>query len=75
MNIGLGYDYSINEYYKKVGKLMHYNGEYYHNLAMPDGMRQKLVSIEKQKKVGWEPIFNLEEGLKKIIEYYYEFIK
>ena len=75
MNIGLGYDYSINEYYNKVGKLMHYNGEYYHNLAMPDGMRQKLVSIEKQKKVGWEPVFNLEEGLKKIIEYYYEFIK
>ena len=38
MNIGLGYDYTINEYYEKVGKLMQYNKKFMHNLDMPIGM-------------------------------------
>jgi GDP-L-fucose synthase len=75
MNIGLGYDYSINEYYKKVAELMNYNGEFVHNNKMPSGMKQKVVSIEKQNKLGWKPIFNLEDGLLKTIEYYYKFVK
>jgi len=75
MNIGLGHDYSINDYYKKVGEIMRFNGNYYHNLNMPIGMQQKLVSIEKQNNLGWKPNYNLEDGLKKIIKYYFESIK
>ena len=75
MNIGLGYDYSIDDYYKKIAKIMNYEGEFVHNHKMPSGMKQKVVSIEKQNKLGWKPIFNLEDGLLKTIEYYYKFVK
>lgn len=75
MNIGLGYDFTINEYYDKIFKIMNYDGEFFHNHNMPSGMKQKLVSIDKQEKLGWSPTFNLEDGLMKTIEYYYKFIK
>lgn len=75
MNIGLGYDFSVNEYYEKIAKLMNYNGGFVHNLDMPAGITQKLVSVVKQKKIGWEPTYELEEGLKKTIDYYYKEVK
>jgi GDP-L-fucose synthase len=75
MNIGLGYDYTINEYYKKVAELMQYSGKFIYDLEMPSGMKQKLVSIQKQKKIGWNPSYSLEEGLEMTIKYYYKYIK
>ena len=49
---------------------MQFNGDYFHNLKMPIGMKQKLVSVKKQNKIGWKPNYSLKDGLKKTIEYY-----
>tara|TARA_Y100000746_G_C15372451_1_gene394736 strand:+ start:80 stop:1000 length:921 start_codon:yes stop_codon:yes gene_type:complete len=75
MNIGLGYDFSINDYYNKISKIMNFDGEFIHNQNMPSGMKQKLVSTNKQEKLGWKPTFNLEDGLTRTIEHYYKFVK
>ncbi len=75
MNIGLGFDYSIKEYYKAVAKVMKYKGKFIYNLDKPIGMNQKLVDVEKQNRLGWKPQISLEDGLKKTLEYYYEKIK
>ena len=70
MNIGLGYDYTINEYYKTVSKVIGWDAEFTHDLTKPSGMKQKLLDISKQKEFGFKSKYTLEEGIKKAYEYY-----
>lgn len=70
MNIGLGHDYSINEYYSIVAEVMGYKGEFVHDLGKPVGMNRKLVNIHRQKEWGWSPAHDLRMGLSKTYEYY-----
>lgn len=71
-NIGVGRDWSILEYYIEIAKVVDYNGPFEYDLDKPIGMRRKLCSIEKQKKLGWMPRHSLQEGLKKTYEFYLE---
>jgi len=70
MNVGLGHDYTINEYYETVAKVVGWTGEFTHDLSKPVGMKQKLVSIARQQKWGWAAPTSLEEGVSKAYEYY-----
>lgn len=70
MNVGLGYDYTVNEYYEAVAKVLGYKGRFVHNLDKPAGMKQKLVDISRQTKFGFKPKTSLEEGIRKTYEYY-----
>ena len=70
MNVGLGYDYTVNEYYEAVAKVLGYKGKFVHNLDKPSGMKQKLVDITRQTKFGFKPKTSLEEGIRKTYEYY-----
>lgn len=70
LNAGLGYDYSINEYYKSAATIIGYEGNFYHNLDKPVGMKQKLVDVKLLKEFGWEHKLSLEEGLKIAYEFY-----
>ena len=71
-NVGLGYDYSILDYYKEVASVVKYKGDFKFDLTKPSGMKRKLCSIRKQKKIGWIPKYNLKEGLTKTYEFYLE---
>ncbi len=70
MNIGLGYDFTINEYYTTVAKIIGFKGKFKHNLDKPVGMSRKLVNIELQSKWGWSAKYSLEEGIKETYQYY-----
>lgn len=72
LNIGLGHDFSINEYYQAVAAVMGYDGRFEHNLERPVGMARKLVSIERQTLWGWSPSHTLQEGVEKTYSYYLE---
>ena len=72
LNVGLGYDYTINEYYLMVAEIMNYQGIFIHNLDKPVGMLQKLLSIEKQTAWGWKPKTKLLEGIQETYNYYME---
>lgn len=71
-NVGLGYDYSILDYYKEVASVVKYKGDFKFDLTKPSGMKRKLCSIKKQKKIGWIPKYTLNEGLTKTYEFYLE---
>lgn len=70
LNVGLGFDYSINEYYQKVIKIIGFEGKIKHDLSKPTGMKQKLVDTTNLKKFGWAAKTSLEDGLKNTLEYY-----
>jgi GDP-L-fucose synthase len=70
MNVGLGYDYTINEYYQTAAEVIGYSGEFVHDLNKPVGMSRKLVSVEKQSAWGWKPAFSLKDGIASTYEYY-----
>ena len=71
-NCGLGYDYSINEYYGEVAKVIGWTGEFVHNLDKPIGMQQKLCDVSRQKKWGWMPSTSLSEGITRTYAFYLE---
>jgi GDP-L-fucose synthase len=69
MNIGLGHDYTINEYYEVVADVLGYGGSFTHDLTKPVGMARKLVSTKRQDKWGWKAQHTLREGIAKTYEY------
>ncbi len=72
MNVGLGYDHSINEYYQVVAEVMGYQGGIVHDLAKPVGMARKLVNVECQQVWGWRARHSLREGIEATCKYYLE---
>ncbi len=47
INVGLGHDYTINEYYKAIAEVIGYKGKFIHDLSKPVGMKQKLIDDTK----------------------------
>jgi len=72
MNVGLGHDYTINEYYEAVADVLNYRGQFTHDLSKPVGMARKLVSIERQQAWGWKPATSLRDGIVQTCQYYLE---
>ncbi|MGM8849363.1 GDP-L-fucose synthase family protein [Salinicola halophyticus] len=72
MNVGLGHDYSINDYYKSVAEVVGYKGEFTHDLTKPVGMRQKLVDSQRINDAGWAPAVSLQNGIFKTYQYFLE---
>jgi len=70
MNLGLGHDYTVNEYYRVAAEVIGYTGSFEYDLDRPVGMARKLVNIEKQQAWGWTAPCRLEDGLKKTYQYY-----
>lgn len=70
LNIGLGFDYSILEYYQTVADIMNFNGEFVHDLSRPVGMKRKVVDITLATSVGWKASTGLHEGIKKTVDFF-----
>ena len=70
MNVGLGHDYTINEYYQAAADVMGYAGNFEHDLSKPVGMARKLVSVERQKAWGWNAQSDLRAGIERTYDFY-----
>lgn len=75
MNVGMGTDLSVNEYYEVAASVIGYTGQFVHDLTKPVGMKQKLVSTTLAEKWGWKSKLSLKEGLAKTYQYYLENIQ
>lgn len=73
MNVGLGYDYSVNEYYAAAAEVIGWSGFFRHDTTKPVGMRQKLVDVSRQSIWGWSPSTSLLEGIRQTYKYYLEY--
>ena len=73
LNVGLGHDYTINEYYQIIAKVIGYEGIFTHDISKPVGMRQKLVDITRLNAFGWKHKHSLEQGIKKTYDFFMEY--
>jgi len=70
INVGTGIDYSINEYYTMIAKVISYEGDFIYDLSKPEGMQRKLVDNKEIKKLGWNAKYTIQEGLDKTYKYF-----
>jgi len=72
MNVGVGYDMSVNEYYELVASVVGYRGSFCNRLDKPVGMKRKLVDIEKLAAWGWSAKTSLRDGVQRTYDYFLE---
>ena len=70
LNVGLGRDYTINEYYQVIAKVIGYEGTFTHDLSKPMGMKKKMIDNTQLTAFGWKPKTSLEDGIKQTLEYF-----
>jgi GDP-L-fucose synthase len=65
MNLGLGKDYSVNEFYQAAMTAVDYKVDLVHDLSKPTGMHQKLMdSSLATASCDWRPETDIELGMK-----------
>lgn len=65
INIGVGKDYTIIEYAKKILKVIQVKAKLKFDKTKPDGTPRKLLDVTEARKYGWKSKTTLEAGLLK----------
>ncbi len=73
INIGTGEDVSIKELAELIKQVVGYNGDLVFNTSRPDGTLKKLTDVSKLNSFGWKHIVDLEEGIRKMYQWYVEY--
>ncbi|MBL4892093.1 MAG: GDP-L-fucose synthase [Rhizobiaceae bacterium] len=74
LNVGMGKDHSILEYYETVAKVLNWQGEFTFDLDRPVGMKRKLISTVQLSKTGWQATASLEDGIRETYRYFQEHV-
>jgi len=75
INVGLGEDYTINQYYQIIAEVIGYEGEFRHDLTKPTGMKQKLIDDSNIRELGWKHKTSLQDGIRKTYDFYKKLTK
>ena len=70
VNVGVGMDYSITDYYEIAASVVGYKGQFSYDLSQPTGMKQKLVCNKNVHDWGWQANVDLKLGIKKTYQFY-----
>ncbi len=71
INLGAGFEISIKELVELIAKLTGFKGEIIWNTSRPDGQPRRMLDTTRAfKEFDFKAKVNLEEGLKKTIEWY-----
>jgi GDP-L-fucose synthase len=70
INIGTGKDISIRELAETIKEIIGFQGELYFNTDKPDGTMLKLTDPSKLHNLGWHHKVELEDGIRKMYEWY-----
>lgn len=70
VNIGTGEEVSIFELSRMIKKITGFEGEVLTDPSKPDGMMRRLCDSTKIQKLGWKPQISLEQGIKRLYEWY-----
>lgn len=70
MNVGLGDDHTVLDYYRTAAEVIGWTGNFRFDLSRPVGMKRKLVDVSKQTRWGWEAKTTLADGISATYEYF-----
>ena len=74
LNVGIGRDWTVNEYYEAAAEVVGWSGTFRHDLDKPTGMRRKLVATTVPAGVDWPAMTSLKEGLRATYRFYREHV-
>lgn len=72
MNLGIGGDHSVDDYYRVVADVVGYTGGFRHDTSRPTGMARKLVDTTRQRALGWAPSVTLRQGVEETYAFFLE---
>ena len=70
VNIGTGEDIRIRDLVELIKKIIGFKGKIEYNPEKPDGTPKKLLDVSKINQLGWTARTGLEEGIRKVYEWY-----
>ncbi len=73
VNAGCGEDISIKDLARVVREIVGFQGDIIWDDKKPDGVMRKLLDVSKLFGLGWKPVVQLEDGIKKVIESYIQY--
>jgi len=72
LNLGLGHDHSVNDYYATAARVIGWEGRFTHDLSRPTGMAQKLTDVSRATALGWQAQTSLEEAIAATYQHFLE---
>ncbi len=72
INIGTGKEISIRDLSQLVAETVGYGGEIRFDSSKPDGTMRKLTDVSKLNGLGWKHKIEIDEGVKKMYQWYVE---
>lgn len=70
INIGTGKEISIKEVARLIVNTIGYQGELRFDASKPDGTMRKLTDVSKLHNLGWHHKIEIEEGVKRLYDWY-----
>ena len=70
INIGTGKEISIKDLAYLIKDIVGFKGEIYFNSSKPNGTPRKVTDVSRLHSLGWQHKVSLEEGIKKLYEWY-----
>jgi GDP-L-fucose synthase len=70
MNVGVGTDRSVLEYYGLVADVLGYHGSFVFDQYKPAGMQRKLLDVTLSRKWGWVAKTPLAAGIRQTYDYF-----
>lgn len=70
INVGTGKELTIRELSRLVVEAVGFEGEVVFDSAKPDGTMRKLIDVSKLHSLGWTHKVEIEDGVKKLFEWY-----
>jgi GDP-L-fucose synthase len=70
INVGYGSDLTIRELAELVARIMGFNGRVVFDSSKPDGTPRKWLDSSRILRMGWKPLTDFEEGIRKTYEDY-----
>ena len=75
INVGTGKELTIRELSELIVKTVGFEGTVEFDASKPDGTPRKLIDVSKLHSLGWTHQVEIEDGVKKLYEWYQNSLK
>lgn len=75
INIGTGREISIRDLSQLIAQTIGYQGDIIFDASKPDGTMRKLTDVSKLHSLGWHHTVEIDEGVKRIYDWYLSDLK